>query len=232
MPTPTPEQIAEQEARWSRTQTRARQATSLREAVRTAMSEIGEQPVTAVATTDTTTRAETSITHSPTCSTLSAAEAEPYIADATLADVAEALKAVMAAHGRAMDAGRIKTVALIVVDQGWKRAELTAVTRVLASSPAVRDNLRYGGTLSPADFEEVRRIEPQDTRLDEHTERTVTTVSGYAIKVRRERLMSYGEMMSLWHATGGQGGPWPTTADFAEAVHVEGEDKPRWRLRG
>src|SRR5690606_36869693 len=127
-------------------------------------------PATAGATTALTTRRPTSSVPWVTSSDL--AEATE---DAAMADVAQALAMVMAAHGRSMDEGRIKTVALLVADQGWKRAELMQAARILASDPKVRDHLRYGGTISPADFEELRR--PQERREHDPVTGDVTIIT-------------------------------------------------------
>lgn len=147
---------------------------------------------------------------------LTSSQAAPLIEDATMADVAQALEMVMAGHGRSMDEGRIKTVALLVLDQGWKRAELQAAARVLANDPEVRDHLRYGGTISSADFEAVRRGDERRERgEDGEPDRVITTLRGYALKVRRNRLYTHPEAFGLWVAAGQPG-------SFSDAVQRDG----------
>lgn len=161
------------------------------------------------------------------------AEALPMVEDATMADVSIALKVVMAAHGREMDPGRIKTVAMLILDQGWKRAELEAASRVLASDPGLRDTLRYGGTITPADFETVRRAD-EKTVGEGEDKRVIVTRSGFALKVARARLYDYAEAMGIWRAAG-ESGPFGTDSGrypdaMFEAVKVEGQERVMWRF--
>lgn len=162
---------------------------------------------------------------------LSASEAAPLTQRATLDDAEAAIGIVMGALGHRMDAGRIATVAMILAASDWTPAELNEAAKVLATDPKLRDSLRYGGTITPADFEDVRRGEETDDG-----ERTITTIRGYALRVKRERLMDYQEAMGLWTAAGCPGvfgnalGARFDGAMF-EPVVVEGEGRPRWRLR-
>ena len=167
---------------------------------------------------------------------LSASEAAARTEPATVEDAEDALALVMGALGHRMDPGRIATVALILAGSGWTRAELDAAARVLAVSPKLRDALRYGGTLTPADFEDVRRGEERTERDEEGEERVITTLRGYALRVKRERLFTYAEAMGVWTSAGSPGRFGDSVqAEYADAmftpVRVEGQEKPLWRLK-
>lgn len=162
---------------------------------------------------------------------LSALEALPLMQRATVEDAEAAVGVVMAALGHAMEPDRIATVAMIVASTDWMQAELVEAARALAVDPKLRDSLRYGGTITPADFEDVRRgTETKDE------DRILTTISGFALRVRRQRLYTYAEAFGLWNAAGAVG-PLADSFDATcsgamfEPVRVEGEDKPRWRLK-
>lgn len=160
-------------------------------------------------------------------------EAAPLMEAATMADVATALQVVMAGHGREMDAGRIKTVAMLILDQGWKRAELEQASRVLASDPELRRDLRFGDTLGSSHFEGVRQAD-EKTVGEGDDKRVIVTKSGFALRVARARLYDYAEAMGLWRAAG-EPGPFGTDGGrypdaMFEAVKVEGQERVMWRF--
>lgn len=135
---------------------------------------------------------------------------------ATVHDAAQALGAVMSALGHEMAADRIRFVAEVVAAGDWTRAEIRAAVNVLARDTKLRDHIRYGGTITPADFEGARAGEE---RVEEggvgEPDRVITTLRGYALKVRRARLYDHAEAFGLWNTAGQPGA-------LSDAVRTDG----------
>lgn len=125
---------------------------------------------------------------------------------ATVQDAEEAVVAVMSALGHEMAPDRIGYVAEIVAAGDWTRAEIRATVNVLARDTKLRDHIRFGGTITPADFEGARSGEDRTERgADGGPDRVITTLRGFALKVRRNRLYSFAEARGLWDAAGQPG---------------------------
>lgn len=141
---------------------------------------------------------------------LSATAAAPMIEPATVADAEEAVVAVMSALGHEMAPDRVGFVAQVVAAGDWTRAELRAAVNVLARDTKLRDAIRYGGTVTPADFEGARTGEERT-----EDDRVVTTLRGFALKIRQNRLFEHAEAFGLWNAAGQPG-------SFSDAVRADG----------
>lgn len=238
--TPTPAMLAEQEARWSgraaRTQALGDVLRAERPALMRASETLSASGADATAlTTPLPMSSVPALSSACVAPTLSRSEAAAMMEAATVDDALDALAAVMGALGHRMDAGRIQTVALVVADQGWTKAELRAATRALASSPALRDHIRYGGTITPADFEAARTSEERTVGEGEER-RQIITIRGYALTVRRGRLYRHAEAFALWQQMGEPGrfsdSLQQRYADSAfEAVRVEGDEAIRFRFK-
>lgn len=206
VPLPTPEEV---ERRWAARTERHAEPVKLKDAAKPFLDLIADMPqssLPAIASPRPTGGASTAMTTRTGTSrlpSLASSEAAPMLEDATMADVAGALETVMAGHGRSMDAGRIKTVAVLVLRQGWKRAALREAAEILANSPAVRDELRYGGTLGSSHFQELLDGDSREVGEGED-KRVVVTRSGFALQVARQRLYGYDEAFGMWSASGQQ----------------------------
>ena len=136
---------------------------------------------------------------------------------ATLDDAMDAVGAVMSALGHEMAAERIRFVAEVVAAGDWTRAEIRAAVNVLARSTKLRDHIRFGGTITPADFEGARVGEERTERGEAgEPDRVITTLRGYAMKVRQNRLYTHAEAFGLWSAAGQPG-------SFSDAVAADGD---------
>lgn len=125
---------------------------------------------------------------------------------ATVEDCVGAVSMVASAVACTLDADRVAMLAEIVAGGDWTRAELRAAVGVLARSTDLRDALRYGRTLTAADFEEARAGQARKVRDDETgEERVIVTLKGYALKVRQARLYTHAEALALWTSAGAPG---------------------------
>lgn len=138
---------------------------------------------------------------------LSGASASDMATPATADDALVALGHVSAALGHVLQADRMDYLAEIIASGDWTRAELRAAVGVLSRSTTLRDAIRFGRTITPADFEEARRGDERTARdAEDGTERVVVTLRGFALKVRQARLYTQPEALALWRAMGEPGG--------------------------
>lgn len=119
---------------------------------------------------------------------------------ATVEQALEAVTVVCAGQGIELGEERLATVAMMVAAAGWKAAELREAAQVLALDPDLRDSVRYGRTLSPADFEAVRQGRVRRTEDGEVTEHTAASR-----RIARARLMSFNEARAAWQRMGSPG---------------------------
>ncbi|MEO1633030.1 MAG: hypothetical protein AAFU38_19840, partial [Bacteroidota bacterium] len=128
----------------------------------------------------------------------------PMLTPATREDAEEAVMLVAGLLGHAVAPLRLNDLAPVIAAQGWTVAEINMAARVLASDPKLRDHIRFGGTITPADFAEVRKGQETTVGYDDDR-RVVTTLSGFALQVRRSRLYGHAEALALWKAAGEPG---------------------------
>lgn len=158
-----------------------------------------------------------------------AATARALTTPATVNDCEEAVAIVLGAFGvgpgpdadpieRQRYAERIHELAEILATAPWTRGEFIAAAHQLTFSVKLRDEIRFGRTLTPADFREViEGDKPHES-------------------IKRHRLYTYHEAMDRWQRMGNPGifsapnGRDDSRAVF-EPVWVEGREKPLWRMR-
>jgi hypothetical protein len=89
---------------------------------------------------------------------LSQAEVDRLEQSATVRDAAQAVARVCALHGHEASAERVATLASALADpeERWTQPELAAAARALARCPRLGEAIRYGRTVTLADFERMR----------------------------------------------------------------------------
>lgn len=136
--------------------------------------------------------------------------------------IAATVARVIADFALSMSADRVQHLSESIEEMGWTEEQLRLACRELIKSSEFRKTIRYAGTLTIADLAAV--IEPEEDVI-------LSSPKGYAVKVAAGKLYTYEEMIALFQLTGGEHGPWRTTVNFAEAVRIEGREKPLWRLK-
>lgn len=130
------------------------------------------------------------------------------VTPATVGHALDAVRRVVVALGLDVDADRASALAILLCDapEPWTVAALDAAARALSYDVWFRETVRFGGTVTPADFERMRS--------DEHAPASVQAV----------RLHTYAEAVAACQKAGAT--PIPTA--LFEMVPVEG-GKPLWR---
>jgi len=135
----------------------------------------------------------------------------PLVTAATVGHALDAVRRVVVALGLDVDAHRIAALAALLADapESWTVAALDAAASALCFDTWFRETVRFGGTVTPADFERMR------------------TGESAAPGVAAARLHTYAEAVAACHKAGVVDGV--PTALF-DLVPVEGA-KPLWRRK-
>ena len=137
---------------------------------------------------------------------LTQAEVDRLGQSATVQGAAQAVARVCALHGHEASAERVATLASALADpeERWTQPELESAARALARCPRLGEAIRYGRTVTLADFERMR-----------------TGDAGAG----RERLVGYYEALRQWQRAGSPG-RFPGSLFEVVARRGEGPDAP------
>lgn len=124
-----------------------------------------------------------------------------------------AVSKAAALHGTGMDEDRIETLAEALADpaEDWTVTELEAAAREVGRSPEVRDAIRFGRTISLADFEAARSDERGEAGR----------------RIAKQRLFSHASALARWQRAGEPGG---NILAMFELVAKDENGKARFRL--
>lgn len=135
----------------------------------------------------------------------------PLVTRATVQDALAAVRRVVVLLGLDVDAERIAVLAAALAgdeDAPWTVAALQAAAAALGKDVWFRETVRYGGTLTPADFERMRQGETAPA------------------SVQAAQLHTYAEAVAACHKVGAT--PVPTA--LFDMVPVP-DAKPLWRRK-